>query len=755
MSRLLATLAMLSAFQFGTWAGTLVGNVRDPNWFARRSTSDPYGVGYYEYGVNGNSAASNTTGVAAATGIFGEFSSSVAAGSYTVASWDVWWRSAFRFDVPVPLTGNSTNVDLRLKAAMWGYPTLWDNVGQYEFGQTFEATGPVVMIYVRSPYDTTYTLTVHENGPGGAQIGVTRTFSGVGDHRPVYGYAEMPTKAGQLYYVRIRSSTSRPPGVLRQMEPRPDFSDPMPAGCLWMGPAGNVRAYPERDLGLVIMCDDDGLITNLYTRKDRASGVNSTRIGQTFVARGVNLVSAAFWLADPAAPVYQVQLYSGEPGNALLPVGPPKRGRPPRVTADPEMIVTWTPGECPLVPGNKYYVEVTRVDGATVNVALVNTFNSFPYGDAYAGRSLLPGRDIVGTIMEEESEGSAKRPTIRATVEPTVAEIDRGTNSLVIRWATAQLSSSVVEIAENVPPYTRVIRSHAPTNSHLVTVTGLRSHMLHHFRVRSEAEGFRPYVSRDFVITTRAVGSNLLANPGFESGSGTSPRKPLVGWSQGGAVDLGMSSGNWFWSLKPRTGAWFLQGAVNGTTSDGYVYQRIPATAGKQYIFSCWLTTWPRENSTWKYDEWQRENRLVYMRIGIDPRGGTSPAASTIQWTPQTYSHLRYSPVAKTAIAESNFITVFVQMKGEGVEWHNYGVDDGVLTPLEPLPLQPARFTTLERGAAELTFQFEGSTGYLHDIQTSSDLQNWNTWTNIGPSDPFEFKLAPDQPFLFYRVLSR
>ena len=39
---------------FETDAGTLTGHVRDLNWYARPTTNDPFGVGYYEYAVNAN-----------------------------------------------------------------------------------------------------------------------------------------------------------------------------------------------------------------------------------------------------------------------------------------------------------------------------------------------------------------------------------------------------------------------------------------------------------------------------------------------------------------------------------------------------------------------------------------------------------------------------------------------------------------------------------------------------------------------------
>src|SRR5262245_46122290 len=189
-------------------AGTIAGHLRDPNWYARPSTNDPFGVGYYEYAINANADHLTTLGGADDTDVFGAFQMpNLSAAIYTVASWDVWWRSAYGFDVLVG-SNQSAAVDLRLHATMWGYPAFWDNTGYHEFGQTFVATGPITIIYVRSPLNTSYTLTVRTNGPGSGRLAGTpdRTFSGAGDHRLIYSYGEMPTVVGQTYYVRIRTS---------------------------------------------------------------------------------------------------------------------------------------------------------------------------------------------------------------------------------------------------------------------------------------------------------------------------------------------------------------------------------------------------------------------------------------------------------------------------------------------------------------------------------------------------------------------
>lgn len=164
-----AVLALCLPVVLPIQAGTLTGNLRDENWYARRSEADPLGVGYYEYAINGNATGlSNATGLAAATGVYGEFANAVPAGSYTIASWDVWWRSAFAFNVVVPAVGTAPPLDLRLRAAIWGYPAFWDDTGYPEFGQTFVASGPITMIYLRLPAfsgSPNYRLTIHDDGP--------------------------------------------------------------------------------------------------------------------------------------------------------------------------------------------------------------------------------------------------------------------------------------------------------------------------------------------------------------------------------------------------------------------------------------------------------------------------------------------------------------------------------------------------------------------------------------------------------------
>ena len=122
------TLACLCLLAVEAAGGTLIGHLRDRNWFAKYQ-NNPLGVGYYEYAINANGTNLASLGAYAATDVFGAFTSpNLPAGRYTVASWDVWWRPAFAFDVAVPATGFSADVDLRLAATMWGYPAFWDDL---------------------------------------------------------------------------------------------------------------------------------------------------------------------------------------------------------------------------------------------------------------------------------------------------------------------------------------------------------------------------------------------------------------------------------------------------------------------------------------------------------------------------------------------------------------------------------------------------------------------------------------------------
>jgi hypothetical protein len=418
------------------------------------------------------------------------------------------------------------------------------------------------------------------------------------------------------------------------------------------------------------------------------------------------------------------------------------------------MIVTWAPGECPLVIGQPYYIEVTKDGGGIFDSVYINTGNPFAYGNAFQNGISIANVDLAGTIMEEESNGSATRPTVKITAEPAPGA--RGTNDLTISWNTDVASDSKIEFAVETPPYTGSTISTQLVTAHSLTVTGLQSHTLYHYRVTSSKPGYRSVVSRDFVICTRPAGSNLLINPGFEEGVGISPRSTLVGWTKRGSVDIRTADGSWFWSLKPTNGNWLLEGAVNGSSSDGHVFQRVSnAIPGAEYTFSAWVMTAMRENNNWKYDVWDRDQRLEYMRLGIDPTGGTNINAATIQWTPRMYSHRRYTQIARSAVAQSSNVTVFVHMKGDGGEWHTYAVDDCALTHEEiPVRFGPAILDT-NRTLNVPLFSRANRSNRVESTSSLQDSNSWSTVTNFlnrsGVAD-FKYPATSNSPPRFFRA---
>ncbi len=747
----LAAMALLTAAPAHS-AATVQGYVFDPNWYAPHPLATGYyGMGLYEYGVSGSPNGSNVTGLYTNTenladnfyqGIYGYFRKpGVNDGTYTMATWDVWWRSTYLFDVPV--AGTPSPLFLRLHANMWSYAPTW-TTGYNEYGQTFVATGSsVVMVVMRnaSASVSNVTLSFHEGGPGGVQVGQPKTITlngNLGDTRVTWNGGEVPTVPGNTYYLRIKSPSGQYP-VLCNNEPAPDLSDPMPGGAAYH--EGALWA-PDRDLGITICSDDDGILTNMYTRSGGHILNSVTSAGQTFLARGTSLISFCAWIPDASAD-YIATVYDGVNGNQI---GTAKRSRLMR-WGDPEVMWLWNPGEVPLQPYSPYYVEITRAGGGAIPAVYANGYNPYPNGAAYSNRSLQQTVDLAGTTMEEESPGSAKMGQVQITGGPVVAPADRGPRTLTIRWVTDVPSDSKVEYAAWNGPYTAATTDSSLATNHAVTIGGLEPNAMYHIRVTSAATGKRPAVSRDFVAcTVNGLQPNLLANPDFEEGSGASPRKPVPGWSYTG-MDIGASDGTWFWGLPPYSGNWFLQGAVNGGSADARVWQRVTGTTpGAKYNFTCALTSWMRENNAWKYDVWHQGGRLDQMRIGIDTTGGTNPDSGSIKWTPYFYSHLRYTTAGISAVATGSAMSVFVQLKGQGGQWHLYGLDNCILSEAEPADSTPPTTPVVTDDGAFTTSTTElhaswsaedpdsGIASYSYAIGTAPDLEDVVPWTSVGSS---------------------
>ena len=720
---LIGALALIAAAA-PVWSAqttTVQGYILDPNWYAphpKLTSPQVYGTGLYEYGIAGNITSSSNLGFYTNTestadnhlwGIYGHFQkANQYDGTYTLSTWDVWWRPTFVFNQY--LNGASTpEIIVRQHANMWSYGPDWE-ANYNEFGQTFAASGSsVVMVIVRSAVGgINLTASIHDGGPTGPQIGPSRSATsavGPGDTRFVWNGGEVPTTPGHVYYLKIKAPAGNYSAVLCNNDPIPDYSDAMPEGYAyhegvpWYQTSSTVDYGKGMDLGVTICSDDDGILTNMFLRSGGTDTGFANSVGQTFRARGTSLLSFVAWIPD-GNNTYVATVYNSVGGTQI---GTANKSRQMR-WGDPEILWTWSPGELPLTPGQTYYIEVTKDPAGPWYTAYANPYNVYANGQAYKDRVAQTGVDLAGTIMEEESPGSATVPTVQFTSFPTVALADRGMNSLTIRWTTDVASDTTIEYCKWAGPYTNTYTNSTSVTSHVTTLTGLESNTMYHLRVRCAAPGYRTGVTRDFVACTINDSPNLLTNPSFElPGGSTSPVKPPPGWSCNG-MDWGESNGTWFWGLPPYAGNWLLEGATNSSGCDANVWQTVTGlTPGKEYNFTVAVTSWMREGSNpdyWKYDVWYDKGRADFIKLGVDPYGNNNPTNPAVWWQPRMYSHLHYTVIGTHIVALSDKVTFCIALQGAGGCWHLYGIDDARVSTRNPL-YTAYTLTNLKMNAAD------------------------------------------------------
>lgn len=200
----------------------------------------------------------------------------------------------------------------------------------------------------------------------------------------------------------------------------------------------------------------------------------------------------------------------------------------------------------------------------------------------------------------------------------------------------------------------------APTAGANASVTGISSTMVMNGKV---VRVLRPRCVADL---SYASGSNHIVNPGFEVG-GTRD------WTSYGRVD-GAQSGPWFWDVTSHSGNWFFGNATNWDAKTGGLYQRIIARPGRQYQARVWSRVlWSGSYAS-----------SAQNRVGIDPTGGTDPAAASIVWSPvDTQPMADYSAwvqLTTPTVTAGDVITIFLDFKQtDHTGWHlNCFDDEGV-----------------------------------------------------------------------------
>jgi hypothetical protein len=89
----------------------------------------------------------------------------------------------------------------------------------------------------------------------------------------------------------------------------------------------------------------------------------------------------------------------------------------------------------------------------------------------------------------------------------------------------------------------------------------------------------------------------------------------------------------------------------------GGAYQRVPVVAGQALRLTAWADTW--SNSTDLFEFESDVNTWQSLQLGIDPKGGTDPANSRIEWT-ERYGGTGWQQLTVDTYAAAPFVTVFL-----------------------------------------------------------------------------------------------
>jgi hypothetical protein len=146
-------------------------------------------------------------------------------------------------------------------------------------------------------------------------------------------------------------------------------------------------------------------------------------------------------------------------------------------------------------------------------------------------------------------------------------------------------------------------------------------------------------VAATFALT--ATLAKTPKNPSVETGD-------LSDWTPFGEAD-GVQQDEWFAGITPYDGHYFLGTASNCSEKDGGYFQTIGATPGSPVQVSAQVLTY------------KVGSEPMGSRVGVDPLGGTDPAAPSIVWSPWTRTGGAWKRVKVSATPQTNRITVFLQ----------------------------------------------------------------------------------------------
>lgn len=592
------------------------------------------------------------------------------------------WNRSFKWGVNV--TTSYTSFTHKLDYLDYGTGKMWDGQQRDMWAQSFMATGTSIIsasIDCALEFGPDTIVSVHHNDPWGAQIGPSKTITtNINNPSAAYWSAgEVPTVPGNIYCVKFRPASTSPRVMPFIWMVKVQNGNPYPDGKTWRD--GNLFNYPMK---VVIGQDDDGIITTVSTQKLKPLlSWSANSYGQTFVANGSSVLCVSM-LAGNTGGMLKVSIHDGIGSGQ----GGPQAGHAKYVKVDDwnhRAMAVWAPGEVPVENGKTYFAKIVRPDGQWFNLYHPNA-DEYAHGTAYKGGSSMNGLDLSTTIALEAYPGS----TSVSKVVISQVNVLRRADSATISWTTpnVQTTESYVDYGQNTP-YTNRKYDKNPT-AHSVTLTGLQPNTLYHFRIAAKAAGRRDARTRDMVFVTEPLTNNLLANPGFETGSFS----PWVAFSSN---MIYTPTNQYFNGCRAHGGSYFVGDASTGGQIKGGCYQRVAVTPGRRVNLRSWL---------WTYQEDQIGALVTYTacgQIGLDPTGGTNPDSGNVVWTDRVAAQSLYTngngawtEVWNSVVPTSNYVTVFLRAGSEmAMRKTVYGHDDVVLTQ-EPAATPLAKLSDID-----------------------------------------------------------
>lgn len=407
-------------------------------------------------------------------------------------------------------------------------------------------------------------------------------------------------------------------------------------------------------------------------------------IGQTFVATGDRIVAANAKINDANWVQYQARIREGGPGGAQI---GPTRTSISLYQDYQKGVVTWGINDVPVTPGNTYYLEITRAGGG--NIACYYCANNYANGNYYEGGVAYSGRDLMG-IVAQAYVGYGNKGRISGYV--------RNTGGSPIAGAVVTTSPGGYNAVSAYDGRYTIFDVPAGTYQVTAQAGGYADVTL---KQRVVGAGQTKIV--DFKLT--AV-SNLLTNPGFESGPSCGAAPP--GWNlySGSWQCYGTHSLSCFTQAVSRTGTYYGGKILAGNQNLNFVaYQTVTVPAGFQYKVGgyCETDSWKGSGRQYEYPN------DVFARIGTDPSASPDPWGNSTAWSDPAYPFMRYRELSVKKIATGPQMTILLHCAcntGISTDWRKGQWDDCYLSRAVPAVVIDVEPSAADVRAASATIRW-------------------------------------------------